>query len=464
MNFSTGHATVDIVGQLHLTGNIVHHSWYQHIRYSNKRGEFTDPWAALILADIVYWYRPVEIRNEQTGHLIGYRKKFAEDKLQRSPTAFSELLCCSEKVARDALSLLESLELIDIELRAIKTGFGVVPTAMFIGLNPQRLQEITHNTSKPETLEKSFLPKSVRRNAEMGKKECRNGQSATTKSVTSSAEMGNSSIYKDFSKEFTENNPPLPPKGEKRHAPANGDFGSKEPTPQPLEEEVVSEHQPQTKPTSRVDVNQSESKECLLARDNKTIDTQSSAYKMEQRFKSRTKAYPKYRTSSGVNGIKTEFLQWLQTSYLPTIQYYQGKKIEIVDAKTWVSNKENAGQQELLEARYEQMLSKQSAQAATQIKQLALTPEEEAWVAIVREIQMVSEGAYVNVTACSEFWLVTTNIAGLSGKLADAIASTPLTDLPVKFKTWYPECYRRAKRKFPQLNFPAPLEPQERAS
>jgi len=272
-------------------------------------------------------------------------------------------------------------------------------------------------------------------------------------------------LYTEITQETTtKTTSPLTPQGEERHALANGDSGSKEPTPQPLEEEVVSEHQSQANPTSWVDVNQSESKEVFTARDNKTIDTQSSAYKMEQRFKSRTKAYPKYRTSSGVNGIKTEFLQWLQTSYLPTIQYYQGKKIEIVDAKTWVSNKENAGHQELLEARYEQMLSKQSAQVATQIKQLALTPEEEAWVAIVREIQMVSEGAYVNVTACSEFWLVTTNIAGLSGKLADAIASTPLTDLPVKFKTWYPECYRRAKRKFPQLTFPAPLEPQERAS
>jgi hypothetical protein len=199
MNFSTGHSVVDAVGELRLTGNVVHHSWYQHVRYSNKRGEFTDPWAVLILADIVYWHRPIEIRDEHTGHLVGYRKKFAEDKLQRSPKAFSELLHCSEKVVREALALLENLELIDIELRAIRTGFGVIPTAMFIGLNPERLKEITHGTSKPETLEKSLLPKSAKRNPEIGNKHCRNGKGELPKSVTQDSEMGNSSISRDFS-------------------------------------------------------------------------------------------------------------------------------------------------------------------------------------------------------------------------------------------------------------------------
>lgn len=218
MNFSTGHPIVDAVGQLHFSGNIIHHSWYQHIRYSNKRGEFTDPWAVNILADIVYWYRPVEVRDEQTGHLLGYRKKFSEDKLQRSPEAFSELFCCSVKVVREALRLLEHLGLIDIELRAVKTNWGVIPTAMFIGLNPDALKEITHSTSKPESIEKSLLPKSVRRNAEMGKEGYPNGEGALPKSVTRDDEMGESSIYRDFTetaqKTSQETKAPLPKKSE----------------------------------------------------------------------------------------------------------------------------------------------------------------------------------------------------------------------------------------------------------
>lgn len=218
MNFSTGHQVVDAVGQLHFSGNITHHSWWQHIRYSNKRGDFTDPWAVNILADIVYWYRPVEIRDEQTGHLLGYRKKFSEDKLQRSPEAFSELFCCSVKVVREALKLLEQLNLIDIELRAVRTDWGVIPTAMFIGLNSDKLKQITHSTSKPQSIEKSLLPKSVRRNAEMGKEGYPNGKGGLPISARRDDEMGNSSIYIDFTKttqQITqESNSPCSPPGD----------------------------------------------------------------------------------------------------------------------------------------------------------------------------------------------------------------------------------------------------------
>ncbi|MFP1483844.1 hypothetical protein ACLB1S_19830 [Escherichia coli] len=35
-------------------------------------------------SEIVYWYRPTEVRDEHTGALLGYRKRFQGDKLQRS--------------------------------------------------------------------------------------------------------------------------------------------------------------------------------------------------------------------------------------------------------------------------------------------------------------------------------------------------------------------------------------------
>ena len=40
--------------------------------------------ALLILADLVYWYRPAPIYDIKTGQLNGYGKKFKEDLLQRS--------------------------------------------------------------------------------------------------------------------------------------------------------------------------------------------------------------------------------------------------------------------------------------------------------------------------------------------------------------------------------------------
>lgn len=195
----TGHPVVDAVAQLNLQGNMVHHSWYQHLRYINKRGEFTDPWACLILADIVYWHRPVEVRDESTGHIIGYRKKFADDKLQRSLESFSQLLGCSCKVAREALTLLEKIGVVQVEVRPHQTKFGVIPSAMFVTLVPDRLQQITHPLSMPETLEKSFIPKWDRRNAEMGTPLCPNGYEGTPKWVGRNAEMGILSLYRDFS-------------------------------------------------------------------------------------------------------------------------------------------------------------------------------------------------------------------------------------------------------------------------
>ena len=174
MHYSTGNKTVDAIGGLHFHGNIVPHTWYQHIKYTNKRGEKTDHLACLILAEIVYWYRPTEDSDTTTGHLIGYRKKFAEDKLQKTPEAFAELFGCTPKVARESLALLEKLDLIDIELKPVKTAFGVIPRAMFIGLNAERVSAITRSSSKAEILEESLLPKSARRNAEIGKTEFRN--------------------------------------------------------------------------------------------------------------------------------------------------------------------------------------------------------------------------------------------------------------------------------------------------
>lgn len=204
MNYNTGCASVDTVGSIRFAGNLVPHSWYQHIRYINKRGEFTDPWAVLILADIVYWYRPTEIRDETTGEVIGYRKKFADNKLQRSPSAFSKLLGCSTKVIRAALALLEKLGLIDIELRSKTTGYGTIPNLMFIGLNALKVKEITEKLTQPsdaKILETTYRVGEEPPCAEMGKCLLPISGDAPPDFGTPDPELGTSSIYIEFTKE-----------------------------------------------------------------------------------------------------------------------------------------------------------------------------------------------------------------------------------------------------------------------
>ena len=76
--YSTGNDIVDEVGKINITGNVIPMIWFQTIRYPNGMPHNN---AIHILADIVYWYRPKEERDEESGQLIGMRKKFKEDLL-----------------------------------------------------------------------------------------------------------------------------------------------------------------------------------------------------------------------------------------------------------------------------------------------------------------------------------------------------------------------------------------------
>ena len=156
----TGHPTVDSISQLHFQGNIVQHSWYRHIRYENKRGWFTCHLSCLILADLIFWYRPQEIRDEHSGHIIGHKKKFSGSILQKSPTDMAELLGCSAKVARESFALLEKLGLIAIDVKPQKTSYGFMPNVLCVDLVVDAIANITYSVTKlkPETVAEQDFP------------------------------------------------------------------------------------------------------------------------------------------------------------------------------------------------------------------------------------------------------------------------------------------------------------------
>ena len=83
-DYSTGNRIVDEVGRINISGNIIPMVWFQAIRYPNGKPNVN---AIIILADIVYWYRPTEIRDEITGQVVGRRKKF-------------RMICCSAVMDR----------------------------------------------------------------------------------------------------------------------------------------------------------------------------------------------------------------------------------------------------------------------------------------------------------------------------------------------------------------------------
>lgn len=149
--YTTGNATVDLMAQIQLTGNVTPQVWYKTITKENGRPHLL---AIAILSEIVYWYRPAEIRDESTGHITGYRKKFKADMLQRSYDQFAELLGESKRSVTDAVVRLEALGVIRRVFRTIEIGGMRYNNVLFIDLFPEQLCRLTY----PDNMEEPAPP------------------------------------------------------------------------------------------------------------------------------------------------------------------------------------------------------------------------------------------------------------------------------------------------------------------
>ncbi len=167
---TTGNVKVDAMAQIQLTGNVTPQIWYKTITRENGKPHLL---AIAILSDIVYWYRPMEIRDEGTGHIIGYRKKFKADILQRSYDQFAELFGESKRSVTDAVIRLENLGLIKRVLRTIDVAGMKYNNVLFIDLFPDQLYKFTYPDAvpdsgglEPELLQPDPVPKFSERSPE----------------------------------------------------------------------------------------------------------------------------------------------------------------------------------------------------------------------------------------------------------------------------------------------------------
>jgi hypothetical protein len=132
---------VEQTGMMNFSGNVIPMQWYKTIIYENGKPDLN---AIIILSDIVYWYRPVEVRDEHTGAAIEMRKKFKADKLQRNYSAFSELYGLTKNQVRAGIKKLCDLKVIEIEFRTIHSGDVVCNNVLFINLMPAQLKSVTY--------------------------------------------------------------------------------------------------------------------------------------------------------------------------------------------------------------------------------------------------------------------------------------------------------------------------------
>lgn len=140
--YSTGNAIVDEVSEMNFSGNVVPLTWFK-----TMLGESGKPMLLAIdlLADIVYWYRPKEIRDEGTGDLIGFQKRFKADLLQRSYRQIEQRFGVTRKQARTALDYLCKIGVIRKHLRNELTSDGTpLHNNMYLELVPEKLKELTY--------------------------------------------------------------------------------------------------------------------------------------------------------------------------------------------------------------------------------------------------------------------------------------------------------------------------------
>ena len=165
---SSGNDVVDFFGRINITGNVIPETWYQHIKFESGKVDLN---AIVLLAEIVYWYRPTE-RRAETGGAISWQKKFRSDKLQKSYQDLSDKFGLTKRQVRDAIHRLEDGGFLTIEFRDIEVSGLHLSNVLFVEPVPSRIFEITYNvtddalerdtsyveTGDPPTLERNTPP------------------------------------------------------------------------------------------------------------------------------------------------------------------------------------------------------------------------------------------------------------------------------------------------------------------
>ena len=148
-----GNAIVAKMGTLNITGNVIPMEWFKHIKRENGK-PYTD--AIILLADIVYWYRPIETRDEQSGQVVGFRKKFAAKFLQRDYNGFIATYGYTKNQVREAIQYLENLGVIKCHWWGVVTKKGMkLNNVLFIELVFDKFVEVTFDPS-PKIIEEGW--------------------------------------------------------------------------------------------------------------------------------------------------------------------------------------------------------------------------------------------------------------------------------------------------------------------
>ena len=158
--YGSGNETVDRMTSFGITGNVIPQSWYRTILKKTTRKPYL--LAISILADIVYWYRPQEVRDESTGQLLRYQKRFSGEMVQKSYSMYAELFGEDKQTITRAFDTLEDYGVIRRHFRNIKSATATMTNVMYVELDVDILHQLTypeeHPSLEPPTPTKEYPP------------------------------------------------------------------------------------------------------------------------------------------------------------------------------------------------------------------------------------------------------------------------------------------------------------------
>ena len=150
---TSGNQIVDAMGMMNISGNVIPQIWYSTITRPNGKPYLL---AITLLSDIVYWYRPAEERDEQCGRVIGWKKRFKGDLLQKTYQQYADLYGESKRSIKAALDRLEELGVIKKEFYYVPCENGMVLyNLMYIALNAEVLHQLTYPEEVTEEMQET---------------------------------------------------------------------------------------------------------------------------------------------------------------------------------------------------------------------------------------------------------------------------------------------------------------------
>ena len=108
---------VEAISKLHITGNVIPHVWYQRKEFRTAANR-PDRDMITTLADVIYWYRAREVRDEENGGIfVGYERKFTRDQLQYDYFRRAAIFGMTKRQMQEACGRLARVGLVKLEYR-----------------------------------------------------------------------------------------------------------------------------------------------------------------------------------------------------------------------------------------------------------------------------------------------------------------------------------------------------------